>query len=291
MDETNMNAAYSDFFDTFDSGYQTETEDAPETDEVAEAADDTVSEENNADEISQEDSENPAQGEDKPEETAPAEVGEQMFTIRVNHEDRSLSLAEMTALAQKGADYDRVKAQAEKLLGFQTENKALVDAVKRAAEKTGGTMQEIVDSFRLNLLKGDGLTDGEARERMAREDAEGKLKTYEEKERSEEEGKADLAQRAQREVAELNAQYPDVRLTPDVLAKIKPYLDGGKVSLVNAYTKLRAQEQDDRIRSLEQEIAAFKQNSKNRNAPGSMKDSGGTKKTDEDTFFSIFNYK
>ena len=87
--------------ETADTTQQSEEE--PDHD-IPDSAEETKSEETEtpSDQASQEGKDEGASQEPPP---------EQKFTIKVNKESREVGLSEMTELAQKGADYDRVKGQ------------------------------------------------------------------------------------------------------------------------------------------------------------------------------------
>jgi hypothetical protein len=85
----------------------------------------------------------------------------------------------------------------------------------------------------------------------------------------------DQKSRANREFAEFKAAHPDVNLDDALAEKLKPDVLAG-MSLLGAYQKMQNKEQADRIAELERQLAAKKQNEKNRvSSPGSQKDSGG----------------
>ena len=94
-----------------DEGYQTGSEEAEVTEEATETGNvppEGESSQQSGEEPENEEQdgseENGAEGSEKPDSGT-----EQKFTIKVNKEEKEVSLEEMTALAQKGADYDRIK--------------------------------------------------------------------------------------------------------------------------------------------------------------------------------------
>ena len=136
-------------FDAFmeassDDGNQTETEEKAEVGEEAEVANDDT----DGGEPSQASGEEPnPEGEDKGNDKDGAEGSQkpdsepaQTYTLKVNKEERNVSLEEMTALAQKGADYDRVKGQVEErestisdLQGKLDKQQAILDVLQMIA--------------------------------------------------------------------------------------------------------------------------------------------------------------
>ena len=141
MEET-IDSGYQDFVAAFDGdGNQTVTD--QETGAQAEEQADTEQETT----VTDEGAEKPDGGTgedtggevDAPEESDKPDA-EQTFTIKVNKEERTVGLAEMTALAQKGADYDRVKERAQQTIQeLKTQldgQKDVMEIMTTLAEKT-----------------------------------------------------------------------------------------------------------------------------------------------------------
>ena len=102
--------------------------------------------------------------------------------------------------------------------------------------------------------------------------------------------------RAKREVAEFREKYPDVEITPELMKAVAEDVRNG-ASLTDAYRKIEAAKKEseanelrNQIEELQRQLAAEKQNKKNRaTSPGSQKDSGGQRaKSDFDDFMSAF---
>ena len=85
------------------------------------------------------------------------------FTLKVNKEERKVTLEEMTALAQKGADYDRVKEQntkhqqtiadlQSKLEGMSSQQNVL-DILDTIAKKSGSSLDQLAESLYINFRK------------------------------------------------------------------------------------------------------------------------------------------
>ena len=124
----------------FDEGYQTdddvdtddsavtETDDEsqePDTDDEAEPDDGEIEEDNEGDDADESDDDD-AEGEDGADSNT---NDDQTFTIKVNKEERKVTREEMTALAQKGADYDRVKEQNAQLRQSNTDLQTKLDGM------------------------------------------------------------------------------------------------------------------------------------------------------------------
>lgn len=292
----NESMSHDDFFSAFEGeSYQSPTEDV--TEEVETEAETEVAEES-ADMVEEAaDGEEAQEGaeEQKAEEEAAKEQPADVFTIKVNKEERTVTRDEMITLAQKGADYDRVKAAAEQA---KTDNTALkeqnakmqeaYDLLTDLANESKITVPELLRVFRVNRFKGQGLSEEAAKERVAREDAEKELQTF--KAQQEAAQNRPDADRAKRDVEEFRKMYPDVQLTEELVASLIDDVRGG-MSMTQAYQRREAAKKDEEIRTLKAELEAEKKNRENRaSSPGSQKDSGANRvKTQFDAFFSAYD--
>ena len=274
----NQETSYGDFMSEFDEGYQTGADMAesvsggdgtPADDDAIvpgdDAGDDSTEPADDGGKPSEEPSDPPAQ----PAET-PAQ--EQTFSLKINHEERVCSREEVISLAQKGADYDRGK---EKLHSQQE----AMDVLSALAKDAGTDIPGILETFRLNLLKKQGLSEDAAKERLLREQAEKKVAALEaERDAAKPE---DNSQRAKRDLAEFRKHYPNVELTSELISKLTPAVQKGQ-SLTEAYRSFETTQKDARIAELEQQLAAERQNKENRaSSPGSQKDTGGRRTKDD----------
>ena len=207
----------------------------------------------------------------------------EVFTLKVNKEERNYTRDEVISLAQKGADYDRVK---EKLSGHQ----ATIDALADAAKTLGMEIPQLLDTLRINaMVKKEGISEDVAKERLLRQKAEQENTALKQTAEAKQEPAETSQQRAQREIAEFRKEYPDVPLTDELLKALMPDVQKG-ISFKDAYERQESAKKDARIKELEAQLEAEKQNNKNRaSSPGSQKDSGGRReKTDFDDFVSAF---
>ena len=297
----NENTSFTEFAEAFDDAADYQTDSAEETtaeEEISEASDD-------AQEIDTEDTgaEDTDEGTDG-NQTEDAEGGDtdaqqdqpgETFTLKVNKEEKTYSREEVISLAQKGADYDRVKDQLAQSrqnaqdLQVQLDNqKDAMNVLDELAKDAGLEIPAFLRSLRIGLLKKQGLSEDAANERLLRMDAEREnaaLKAAAEESQAQETG----AQRAERELAEFREVYPDVELTKDVLDELMNDVQGG-MSLTKAYQKQETAKKDAQIAELQRQLAAEKQNKENLAAsPGSQKDSGGKRtKSDYDDFMEAF---
>lgn len=230
-------------------------------------------------------------GDKKPEETKP-----ETFTLKVNKEEKAYSREEMISLAQKGADYDRVKELLEKSRTEQADMKKQFDGQKEAmellaqiAKESGSDVTALLENMQIAMVqKRDNVSADVARERVLRQKAERQAEAL--RSQKQEAEKADS--RAKQEIAEFRKAYPDVEVTQELVDKLMPEVNGGK-SLLAAYRQMEEAKQqaaltekENRIAELEKLLAAEKKNKENRAAsPGSQKDTGGRRTASDDAIF------
>lgn len=294
----NESMDFEEFFDAFDApgeddGNQTDPEtEGTETEETAqEPAGDQ--------ETGETDSEGSTpEQEKKPEEGNPEAAPEpQKFTIKVNKGTREVELPEMTELAQKGADYDRVKGQLEtsrtneaNLQKTVDEQSPIMEVLQLAAKDAGVDVAELVDSIHVGLLKGKGMTEAEARAEIRAAKAEKAVNDLKNKPAQEEKPETDSNQeRAKREIAEFQTAFPGVQLNQETLDKLAPDVQNG-MTLTSAYLKMENARLTAELAEQKRALEAEKQNQKNRRqaAPGQNDSGGGREKDAFEDFFTAF---
>lgn len=297
MDNEEM--ALADFEAAFSEEDGNQTEPAEETtgDEPGEGAEGTETGEKGGEDTATE--ETGEEGEDEPSEgddggNTPA--AEDSFTIKVNKEERTVTREEVISLAQKGADYDRVKEQLtqtrqqnQTLLEQAEKNREVLDVLQMLADGTNMPLDQFVDQLHVNFLVKGGKTEGEAREKIRADRAEKQLNESKTKETAVKSEETAAQDRAQREIAEFHKDFPGVELTEELCGKLMADVQSG-MSLSNAYRKQEAAKKDAEIAELKRQLEAEKQNKRNRsNSPGSQRDSGGNRsRSPEDEFFAAF---
>lgn len=217
------------------------------------------------------------------------------FTIKVNKEERKVTLEEMTTLAQKGADYDRVKEQntkhqqtiadlQSKLEGVSSQQ-AVLDILNIVAQRSNSTLEQLAESLYINFRKSAGASEEVAREELKSAKLEKELNSYKAKQTQQQEQETDAEARAQRDIEEFGREYPDVTLTEELVDKLVPDIQNG-MTLTAAYRKYDKAQDTARIAELQRQLAAKAQNDKNKKrSPGSQRDSGGrSPKSDYDVF-------
>lgn len=289
-------------FEEFFSAY-----DAPGEDDGNQTDPETVEEETG--ESAQEAEESPETGEEssegstpeqekKPEDGNPEAAPEpQKFTIKVNKGTREVELPEMTELAQKGADYDRVKGQLEtsrtneaNLQKTVDEQSPIMEVLQLAAKDAGVDVAELVDSIHVGLLKGKGMTEAEARAEIRAAKAEKAVNDLKNKPAQEEKPETDSNQeRAKREIAEFQTAFPGVQLNQETLDKLAPDVQNG-MTLTSAYLKMENARLTAELAEQKRALEAEKQNQKNRRqaAPGQNDSGGGREKDAFEDFFAAF---
>lgn len=284
-----------------DEGYQTGNEEAEVTEEATEAgnvpSDGESSQQSGEEHESEEQDgseENGADGSEKPDSGT-----EQKFTLKVNKEEKEVSLEEMTALAQKGADYDRIKERDAKsqqtiqelqaqIDGF-TAKQGVLDVLDIIAQKSGSSLEQLAESLYINFRKSGGASEDAAREELKSAKLEKELGALKSQQTKQQEKANEEESRAQREMEQFRSEYPDVELTEELVDKLVPDVQKG-MSLSAAYRKLEKAQEAEKIAELERKLAAKQQNAKNRrSSPGSQQDSGGSRSKDPfDEFMAAF---
>ena len=229
----------------------------------------------------------------------PGSGTEQKFTLKVNKEEKEVSLEEMTALAQKGADYDRIKERDAKsqqtiqdlqaqIDGF-TAKQGVLDVLDIIAQKSGSSLEQLAESLYINFRKSGGASEDAAREELKTAKLEKELGALKSQQVKQQEKASEEESRAQREMEQFRSEYPDVELTDELVDKLVPDVQKG-MTLSAAYRKLEKAQEAEKIADLERKLAAKQQNAKNRrSSPGSQQDSGGSRSKDPfDEFMAAF---
>lgn len=296
--ENEQETGFNDFMDAFDDSadYQTgEAEEAVVEENAAEGTEEVTEPEAEGAESNQDaGQETPGEGEQPGPEEKPQPQND-TFTLKVNKEEKTYSREEVISLAQKGADYDRVKEQLtqsrQEKADLQTRLDNQNEVLEALAKEAGMDVPALLDSFRIAALKKQGLSEDAAKERLLRLKAEREnARLKEEKPAEQEPAEETSQQRAKRDLEEFRRAYPDVQLTDELIGKLTPDVQGG-ASLLGAYQKYENAQKDAQIAELQRQLAAEKQNKENRiSSPGSQKDTGGKRtKTEYDDFMEAFS--
>lgn len=293
-----------DFSAFFEDGNQADQESAEEVETSETGSEETGHTEDDSEETPEEEGEASSESDgDGNSENAESPNGDtnadQTFTIKVNKEERTVGIDEMKALAQKGADYDRIKEQnaqkqqtidtlQAKLDGISSQQGAL-DILGIVAEKSGSTLEQLAESLYVNFRKTAGASEETAREELKSAKLEKELNAFKAQKTQQQEQESGGEARAKQDLADFQREYPDVPITEELVDKLMPDIQNG-MSLSAAYRKYEKARDAERIADLERKLAAEKKNAENKKkSPGSQIDSGSRQKADIfDEFMAAF---
>lgn len=258
-----------------DDGNQTEEE---TSEEVAEA-----------NEEEQEPSEEPEEPAGQPEaEPTKEQKEEELFDLKFNKEIRKVNRQEVTELAQKGLNHDRILEQRDhlqqenaELLKFKQDNEAIIGLLDAAAQKSGTDRNTFLQSVRENAYVSQGLSRDAAHERVLREDAEQRLSRTEKEDAEKQQAQQGQELARQQDIERFLKLYKDV--DPNTIPKeVWDDVRNGE-TLVSAYGRYENRQLAESNRKLQESINALKQNEKNKQKSiGSAKTEG--KETAKDPF-------
>lgn len=215
------------------------------------------------------------------EETKPAEAGiaDEQFTLKHLGESKNYSRDEVTTLAQKGLDYDRIRTERDSM---RAEMPAMRDAMNFIEELAAGShvsAEELMESIRAKALiareaeAGRAITETGAREQIRREKA---ARDKDAAAANENDAEADAGTPPQTaaqepdvtaEIRRFAQMYPEVKAT-EIPQKVWDDFRAGKGDLTSLYTMTENA-------ALRQKVAALEQNEKNKGrSTGSMKSAG-----------------
>lgn len=204
-----------------------------------------------------------------------ADAPEKTWTLRHMDETKNVGEAEMVTLAQKGMDYDRIRAKYD-------ESKPAMEILSIFAKQKGVSVADYVSFLRTEAKKADGLSEAEARRSIELEDREAAVTAREAEQAAERQAAEQAhaaanaaAQRRKADIDEFAREYPDVARNPDAIPKAVWDAVAAGSSLTVAYAKYtakQAREEAERTRSAAQ---AAQQNVKNAaRSTGSMQSAG-----------------
>lgn len=260
-----------------DDGNQTEEETSEETAE--------------ANEEEQEPSEEPEEPAGQPEAEPTKEQKEEpeeLFDLKFNKEIRKVNRQEVTELAQKGLNHDRILEQRDhlqqenaELLKFKQDNEAIIGLLDAAAQKSGTDRNTFLQSVRENAYVSQGLSRDAAHERVLREDAEQRLSRTEKADAEKQQAQQGQELARQQDIERFLKLYKDV--DPNTIPKeVWDDVRNGE-TLVSAYGRYENRQLAESNRKLQESINALKQNEKNKQKSiGSAKTEG--KETARDPF-------
>lgn len=299
MEDTN----FDDFFGAYDGEADIGEGNQSDADIQEEAAEEAQQEQPREEQTSEDTGEGSAPGsgeeqaEKKPEEAAEQPAQEQKFTLRWNKQDKVVGVNEMTELAQKGLDYDRIKGKLETVQADLQKNldeqAPIFEALKIASETSGIPIENLIENVQVGVLKAQGMSEREAKAEIRASRAERKAKALESPDKdgpAQDTQAEDTNSRASREIAEFRDTFPGVQLTEELVNKLAADVQGG-MTLTNAYYKMENTRLQAELAEQKKQAAAQAQNEKNKHtaAPGQNDTGGGREKDAFDDFFSALD--
>ena len=215
---------------------------------------------------------------EKAEEPAPEQKPEaenQRFKLKVNGAESEVDRDEVIALAQKGMDYDRIKAERDSFKAdapTMQRYKEQESFLKDLADKSGITVDALMENVRVRMAmdQDSSLTEDQARAKV-KADAAARQQPAEEK--VEEKAKEPSPEeRRQAMFASFVQAYPDVKA--DSIPKEVWETAGRTFDLVGAY-------RDHEIRTLRKEVETLRQNNKNKERSTGSRRSVGNASADK----------
>ena len=203
----------------------------------------------------------------------------ELFTVKNREETRQVTRDELISMAQKGWDYDKVRQERDQLRQYRQEADPALELVKSYAQRNNMSVSDYLDFCRKHELMASGMNQQEAEQklRFEKERAEldrrqAELNAMQQQQDSAKQQAAQQAEARKRDIQAFYQAYPGVD-PKSIPQEVWAAVQAGQ-TLTNAYTMHEN-------KRLQAEIAAMKQNEKNRAAsPGSLGGNSG-KEMDE----------
>lgn len=212
-----------------------------------------------------------------------------VWDLRYMDEVRQVSEEEIVPLAQKGLDYDRIRARYD-------ESKPVMELFGGFAQQAGMTIPEYVAHIRMQAKQAQGLSEPEARREVALEDREAVVAAAEAQRQAQESAQQSAAAAQQQadarrmaDIRRFQEKFPDAAKDPksipqEVWEKVR-----SGISLVESYQDYLLTRAESAREEAEQRAAASAQNQTNAaRATGSMR-SAGENNQSRDPFLDGWN--
>jgi len=281
-------------FDAFEDGWDDETTLPRESGETGATEAEETGEEGGVDQTGGNPEEN-AEPENASEAGGEAEnkAVDQRFTLKHLGEVKEVGTEEMTALAQKGLDYDRQKGDYE---AFQKRVNDIggIDALRERsafleelAAASNVTIEELIDSTRAGILaKKEGIDIKTARERVNLQKRERALEAREQK-TAEKEKTDEAAEKRQADIADFIKAHPNVK-ADEIPEEVWRAVGQGD-TLTNAYTQFELKRLREENEKLKARAETAEKNAENRKKSAGSVQSAGAKNTKTDPFDEAWN--
>lgn len=217
---------------------------------------------------------------------------EDLFELKYNKEIRKVSRDEVTTLAQKGMNYDKILEQRDtaarerdELRTIHAQNSKTMKALEAAARQSGMDIPTFIDTLRENMFVSDGMSRDAAKERLAREKSEEQLAEINRAREQQEVHNQAIRQRQERDIHDFIRKYPSVDpgdIPPDVWQAVQK-----GDTLVSAYGDYLLKQQNAEMEKLQNRIKALEQNKKNKAKDVGSASSDGSGKS-RDSFLAHF---
>ena len=211
------------------------------------------------------------------------------WTLRHLGEEKTVNEQELTALAQKGLDYDRIHDKYE-------EFRPVMELFNQSANKAGMSTKDYVAYIRQEMKKAAGMNAAEAKRAVELEDREAAVSAREaaeaEARKQQEEAAArdrTAEERRRADIEEFQKTFPDAMKDPKAIPQ--EVWDGVRsgLSLVASYARWQVAQAKQEAANAAHQAAAAQQNHKNAGrSTGSMKSAGEESKS-KDPFLEGWN--
>lgn len=262
-----------------DQPQETGTEDAQEQADTA-GGEGQENAEGRQDEAAGSEAVPPAAGEaQKQQQPAAESAAPKTWVLRHLDEAKTVNEQELTALAQKGMDYDRIRQ------GYD-EFKPVMDLFSQFANKAGMNTKDYIAYIRQEAKRASGMNAADAKRAVELEDREATVAAREaaDRERQQAQQRADAAKqtaeaRRKADIDEFMKTFPEAAKDPKGIPK--EVWDDVKqgLSLVASYAKYQVAQAQSQAQKAQHDASAAQQNQKNgQRSTGSMKSAGNESK-------------
>lgn len=219
-------------------------------------------------------------------ETAAAETEKvdapRTWTLRHMDEEKTVSEEEIVSLAQRGMDYERVRAKWD-------EAKPVMEIFRKFAKDAGMELPEYVNFVRQQAKQASGMSEAEAKRTVELEDREAAIAAAEAEKQNAKKLQDSADERRKADIAEFQQTFPDAAKKADEIPKeVWDDVRGG-MRLVAAYSKYMVNKAKAEAAEAQHKADAAAQNAVNAvRSTGSMKSAGEASKS-KDPFLSVFD--
>lgn len=222
----------------------------------------------------QQEAQEPQEPEPEAEETKEKAETDQ-FELKHLDEKRTVNRDEVIALAQKGMDYDRIRAKYDEMKAGETQRNAHESFLKELSESAGQSVEDMIDSARARMLVNKAVAEGKT---LSEDDAMAQVKrdrtaaeqTETAEKPTEKPTEADKETERQQSFLRFSREFPEVK-AEDIPGEVWKDFAEGKGDLADLF----ARQENKRLKA---ELAAARQDAENRKkSTGSRATAGSAK--------------